>query len=230
VRDIVRDMEPSHIGEAAAFAAIVVVIVVAARFVVCLGLNRYEAYQARRDGRNRPPSLRQALLAGWCGMRGLLTLATAFALPFDFPNRDVVVLTAFAVVLATLVIQGLSLRYLIGWLRFDLDGYEAGDLNQIRGEIALAGLSQLEGMTGEEAELLRTKFRMEQQSLSTEEMTTLKRYRKLALKAIGGQRQALERLRIDHQLNPDVYNLLLEEIDWRELSVLPEEERRIEEI
>jgi CPA1 family monovalent cation:H+ antiporter len=221
-------MDMSHVGEAALFAAAVVLIVVIARFAVCLGFNRYEARQARLR-HDKPPSLKHAVLAGWCGMRGLLTLATAFALPGDFPNRDVVVLTAFAVVLATVVLQGLSLRFVIHWLHFDLDGHEAGDLNQLRREIAVAGLDRLQGADGEEAELLRTKFKMEQHSLSTREMSSLKRYRDLALKAIGGQRQALERLRTEYQLNPDVYNLLLEEIDWRELSVLPEEERRIEE-
>ncbi|RWX78691.1 sodium:proton antiporter [Neorhizobium lilium] len=230
VRAILADMEPNHMGEAALFAGGVVVIVIVTRFALCIGFNRYEAYAARRDGRDQPPSFKQAILAGWCGMRGLLTLATAFALPGDFPNRNVVVLTAFAVVLATVVIQGLSLRYVIQWLRFDLKGEAGNNLNDLRRDIAIAGLSKLEGATGDEAELLRTKMRMEKHSLSTEEMTSLKRYRTLALDAIAGQRQALERLRIEHQLNPDLYNLLLEEIDWRELSVLPEEERRIEEI
>jgi CPA1 family monovalent cation:H+ antiporter len=230
VRDILREIETERLGDAAVFAAIVVVIVVAVRFAVCIGFNRYEALRARREGRDEPATVGQAILAGWCGMRGLLTLATAFALPEDFPARDIVVLTAFSVVLATLVIQGLSLKFVIRWLRFDLDGHEAGNLNELRGKIATAGLSRLEGASGEEAELLRTKFRMEQQSLSNPEIESLNVYRRLALHAIAAQREKLTRLRGEYQLNPDVYNLLLEEIDWRELSVLPEEERRIEEI
>ncbi len=230
VRAILQDMEPGHIGEAAFVATAVVAIVVAVRFVLCFALYRYDVYAARREGRDDPPSLSEAILAGWCGMRGLLTLATAFALPDDFPNRDVVVLTAFAVVLVTVVMQGLSLRYVIGWLGLDRSGDGDADLNRMRGEIAIAGLDRLEGSTGDEAELLRTKMRMEKHSFSTREMASLNRYRALALEAIDSQRHALERLRIEHQLNPDIYNLLLEEIDWRELSVLPEEERRIEEI
>ena len=63
------------------------------------------------------------MLIGWCGMRGLVTLATAFALPLDFPQRDLIVLTAFAVVLATLVVQGLSLGPLIRLLRFPPDDF-----------------------------------------------------------------------------------------------------------
>ncbi len=46
-------------------------------------------------------------------MRGLVTLATALSLPSTFPERDLIVLSAFAVVLGTLVVQGLTLRPLI---------------------------------------------------------------------------------------------------------------------
>ena len=53
------------------------------------------------------------IVISWCGMRGIVTLAAAFALPEGFPYRDLILLTAFAVVLGTLVIQGLTLRPLI---------------------------------------------------------------------------------------------------------------------
>jgi NhaP-type Na+/H+ or K+/H+ antiporter len=49
-------------------------------------------------------------------MRGIVTLAAAFALPEGFPYRDLMLLTAFAVVLGSLVIQGLTLRPLISAL------------------------------------------------------------------------------------------------------------------
>ena len=47
------------------------------------------------------------------GMRGIVSLAAAFALPSGFPYRDLIVLTAFSVVLGTLVIQGLTLKPLL---------------------------------------------------------------------------------------------------------------------
>src|SRR5262249_2038916 len=65
--------------------------------------------------------LRGDLLIAWCGMRGLVTLATAFALPSGFPGRDPIVLTAFCVVLGTLVLQGMTLKPLLRWLRFAPD-------------------------------------------------------------------------------------------------------------
>ena len=73
-------------------------------------------------------SPRAALVVGWCGMRGIITLATALALPTGgeggaaFPYRDLILLTAFGVVLGTLVIQGLTLRPLLQRLELEDDG------------------------------------------------------------------------------------------------------------
>lgn len=229
-RAIVAGMSGAHLQEAITFAAIVVVIVILVRFVVCIGYNRVYALYERRHGRPERASLKQAILASWCGMRGLVTLATAFALPDSFPQRDLVVLAAFAVVLATLVIQGLTLSPVVRWL--GLDSREAGrnELTGLRGELASAAMSKLDGIDTPEAELLRSMFRLEHEAISNPERSfPLDKYRKLALKAVIAQRELLERLRTDGRVNIDEYNLLLEEIDWRELSVLPAEARRIEE-
>ena len=78
-------------------------------------------------------------------MRGLVTLATAFALPADFPQRDLIVLTAFAVVLATLVVQGLTLGPLVRLLELDGESGVAGELATGRAELAEAALAALEG-------------------------------------------------------------------------------------
>src|SRR5678816_220882 len=65
------------------------------------------------------PTFAGMTIVGWCGMRGIVTLATAFALPEGgnghppFPYRELILLCAFAVVAGTLVVQGLTLRPLI---------------------------------------------------------------------------------------------------------------------
>jgi len=63
------------------------------------------------------PTVQSGIVVSWCGMRGIVTLAAAFALPEGFPYRDLMLLTAFAVVLGSLLIQGLTLRPLISALR-----------------------------------------------------------------------------------------------------------------
>ena len=230
VQNIVKGLEGAHLRDAILFAAIIVAIVILARFVVCVGYNRTYAFYARSRGRPEPATLKQAILASWCGMRGLVTLATAFALPSDFPQRDIVVLAAFAVVFATLVIQGLTLSPLIKLLGLDFRAKGTGELMSLRGELASAALAKLDAVDAPEVEPLRATFRLEREALDgATGAASLEKYRKFALAAVAAQRALLEQLRAANRVNIDEYNLLLEEIDWRELAVLPEEARRIEE-
>jgi CPA1 family monovalent cation:H+ antiporter len=59
-----------------------------------------------------PPPLANALLLGWAGMRGVVTLAAAFVIPAGVPHREVLLLMAFTVVAGTLLVQGLTLPWL----------------------------------------------------------------------------------------------------------------------
>ena len=104
------------------------------------------------------------------------------------------------------------------------------ELTSLRAELASVALAKLDGFEHPEAELLRTVFRLEREAIHDPAGThPFEKYRKLALKAVLAQRELLETLRAENRVNIDEYNLLLEEIDWRELSVLPAEARRIEE-
>ena len=67
-------------------------------------------------------------------MRGLVTLATAFALPSGFPQRDLIVLSAFIVVLGSLIIQGLTVGLLIKMLRLEPDNSLEVEISKARGE------------------------------------------------------------------------------------------------
>ena len=60
-----------------------------------------------------PPSLRTATVLGWAGMRGVVTLAAALSLPLSLPGRDLVLVSAFAVILVTVLLQGTTLGPLI---------------------------------------------------------------------------------------------------------------------
>lgn len=78
--------------------------------------------------RERPPSARNVVVVGWAGMRGVVSLAAALALPLTvrggaaFPERDLMIFLTFSVILATLVGQGLTLPWLIRMLGIGDDG------------------------------------------------------------------------------------------------------------
>jgi NhaP-type Na+/H+ and K+/H+ antiporter len=73
------------------------------------------------------PGWRNVLVIAWCGMRGVISLAAAFALPFALPNgnafpaRNYILFFTFCVIFVTLVLQGLTLPLLIKSLRIQSD-------------------------------------------------------------------------------------------------------------
>ena len=225
-RLIVGRMTPERLREAAEVAGAVVAGVVVARFVVVMAWNRASAWLPAARGALPPPTAAQGLVVGWAGMRGLLSLATAFALPASFPQRDVVVLTAFAVVIATLVGQGMTLRPLIRLLKLDQVENPAAELVDGRSALTEAALKRLEDMDGEHADTLRTMF---QAKAGPEHDRWVQGYRDAGLAVVGAQRAALDRVRAEETVSTEVFYQLQEELDWRELTLLPEDERRIEE-
>ena len=89
-------------------------------------------------------------------MRGAVSLAAALALPLEtdagagFPGRDLIIFLTFAVILATLVVQGLTLPFLIRLLRLEDDGVEDREDAKARIHAAEAALARLEELTAED--------------------------------------------------------------------------------
>ncbi len=229
-RTIVSRMKTAHIEEAFEFAGMVVLAVIVVRLVVVVGFNRLAAWWRRSKGRSEPATLSQALFVGWSGMRGFVTLATAFALPGSFPRRDLVVLTAFSVVLATLVLQGLTLAPLIRLLNLNQDDVLQREVASARTGLATAALAALEDQTGPEVENLRYRYLIRRDATADPSgFRPLKRHRKLGLAAIRAERRELERLRGNDLVGADTFGLLQEEMDWSELTLLSDDDRRIED-
>jgi NhaP-type Na+/H+ or K+/H+ antiporter len=230
-RSIVGRMQTSHLREALGFAGLIVLAVICTRLIVVLGFNRLEAWWESSRGRPEPATVSQALFVGWSGMRGFVTMATAFALPDGFPQRDAVVLTAFSVVLATLVLQGLTLAPLIKFLHLDRSQDAARELASARAALAGVALASLEGQDGPEVENLRYRFSLKQRTCLRETSAeALDRIRELGLKAIEAERDELENLRIRDKIGVDAYLGLQEQLDWSELTLLRDNDRKIEEI
>jgi CPA1 family monovalent cation:H+ antiporter len=96
-------------------------------------------------GENLSPPLSHPTIIGWAGMRGVVSLAAALALPLAFPSRDVIIFLAFCAILATLVLQGTTLGFLIR--RLDVKDPEIGTVTPgvvtARKEVAEAALGAL---------------------------------------------------------------------------------------
>ena len=227
---IVFGMAPSRLREAAAFAGLVVATVIVVRIGWVLAYNRLSARFQKLRGDFDASSPAQGFLVGWSGMRGLVTLATAFALPAGFPQRDLIVLTAFIVVLATLVVQGATLAPLIRWLGLDRMEDRDAEVQDARRALVAAGQATLKDEHCAGADTLRRFYEAEAAALEAEEnRAALLRYRALGRDAVRAERLELEALRQSHRIGEDTYEQLQEELDWRELSLMEAQDRRIEE-
>ena len=168
------------------------------------------------------PTVKGGMVVAWCGMRGIVTLAAAFALPENFPYRDLILLTAVAVVLGSLVIQGLTLRPLILALKLKQDNRVAVEVARARAITYRAALDEIEGDPSEEAEILRLEYRamlMRAESdphggVPTSELPA----DPLRRRAIGAARRSLLKLRRSEEIGDDAFHQIEEELDHAELS------------
>ncbi|HUP53937.1 MAG TPA: Na+/H+ antiporter [Methylomirabilota bacterium] len=111
LRAVLADYRPEQLlGLALAISATVIVTRIAWVFPATYLPRLLNANLRRRDP---PPPARAVFIVSWAGMRGVVSLAAAFALPPDFPSRDLILFLTFCVILATLVGQGLTLPWLI---------------------------------------------------------------------------------------------------------------------
>lgn len=102
------------------------------------------------------PSMRNIAVVGWCGMRGVVSLAAALAVPHvlpngkPFPERDLVLFFTFCIILMTLVGQGLSLPWLIRKLKVQTGHSDEHQEREARKAASRAALARLKAIIVEE--------------------------------------------------------------------------------
>ncbi len=220
----------SLLGYAAAVVLALVVLRIVGVFAATY-LPRWLTAEARRYG--RAPWTYPAFIA-WNGMRGAVTIAAALLIPLrtdagtPFPDRDLIVFLAFAVVLATLVVQGLSLPMVIRVLRLEADdGGAENEEATARIRAAEAALVRLDELVDEAwvrddtAERLRGlyRFRIDRFSARIDpdgdgklEKQSMK-YQRLRRELLEAERHAVVEMRNTGEISDDVMRLVEHDLD-----------------
>ena len=163
-------------------------------------------------------------MVSWCGMRGIVTLAAALALPDNFPYRDLLLFTAFSVVLGTLILQGLTLRPLMVALRFAGDRVIEDEVRSARAELTRAALQVIESEgVSETRAAVRREYEARLATATAEAEIGKNTGSELALiqsRAIAAERRTLHRLRSRGDIGDDAFHRLEEELDWAEVYAL----------
>jgi len=216
------------------YVVIAVVLTVAlARFVWVWGSD-VALELARRAGlkRARPLGWRQATVLSWAGMRGVVTLAVPLALPNDMPGRDLMLVCAFAVIFATVVVQGSSLGWLIRLVRpIDEDPPAKMDMAATEAAMARARMATIETLAyAADGSLLhpqllqdhrrRLEFIERYAADAPAVMENLRPHFDVVLCAIAAGRQELIRIHRAGLIEDEVLHELERDLDVEEMGVV----------
>ena len=168
-------------------------------------------------------------LLGWTGMRGVVSLAAALAIPITlddgtaFPHRDLILFITFVAILLTLVVQGLTLPYFIKRSRL-FDGIFAERDEETELKIKqglrehahqfLKNKIETEGNKDEGLQKLLQYWKLKAQAANDDSMTDITKA--LQLELLASQRKYLVKLNQDISVSEDIIRVQLYQIDLEE--------------
>jgi Na+/H+ antiporter len=214
--------------------AVVCVVALVARFLWVFASGLLPGSPRRRVARRNPGlAWRLTFLAGWAGLRGAVSLAAALALPATFPEHDLILLITFAVILVTLVGQGLTLPMVARWTAWDgVEEEGEGEAEFARATMYQVGLDAIRGIRprwpGHEPLLNRLESSLldRSQHLATEDPTeTAERrqermeHEEIQMTVINAQRAAITELRDAGEINDATLRTIERELDLEELRM-----------
>ena len=233
LRGIIGRLEGHATQELVLLGAAVSATLIVSRFVWVFPAVWLPRLLSRRVREQDPmPSWSHPAILSWAGMRGVVSLAAALALPARFPGRDIIVFLAFCAIFATLVIQGTTLGWMIRrlGLQDDDETLPEPETAQARAELATAALDAVETYLdregsehGEAAAELVDEYRLRADRASIEGQDVeavsgrLDAQQRLRLVAIDAARDRL-RQKTD-QMDGEAHRELGEELDLEEQQV-----------
>ncbi len=223
------------IQDALAISAVVVLL----RIAWVLPATYLPRWLFRSVGQRDPaPPFEQVFMIGWTGMRGIVSLAAALALPYSvasgapFPFRDEIIFITFGVILFTLVLQGLTLPLVIRVLQLADDGIERREELRARYEGVQAAIARLEALiiNDEAREDLVAPIRTEYQRVAAglrrdlgirpgaddEEPGVCRTRLDVRLRALEAEHRMLVKLRDDDVIGDDVLRRVQSDLDLEE--------------
>ena len=236
---IVRGLGEYSLGTAIGYGVLISLLTIVVRLLwVFPSAYCPRMFSKRIRMQEKMPSVRSIFVIGWAGMRGVVSLASALAIPIvlptgrAFPHRDMILFITFCVILSTLVLQGLTLPLIIRWLKLESKENTEEERLGIRLQMANAIVGYINTHYNDEAGSIeaftRLKSRYERMAAITgsrlkhdgnEEAkggAFLPQYRRLLIELVDVQRQELARMRRDAIFSEEVLRNKETELDLEE--------------
>lgn len=230
---ILAELSSRSPGQLLGLAVAVSGTVIAARFVWIYAVSFLPGSLRREIARTDPALAWGSLIVvSWAGLRGVVSLAAALALPAGFPERDLILFLTFAVILVTLVGQGLTLPYVLRRTGLAARDADRAEETMARGRANTAGLAEVDRLrplwpTHQPLlDRLEESLRDRDRHLATEDPAETEERRRERLEheeiqryVIGAQRAAVIELRDRGQINDEVLRTIERELDLEQLRM-----------
>ncbi len=210
----------------------VVLAITVARFAWVFGADAVMAVAHRLGLKREPLGWRQATVLSWAGMRGVVTLAIALTVPLDMPGRDLILMSAFAVIFVTVIVQGCTLGWLIRLVKpVDLEPEAEVSMAQAELAMARAKLEVVEAFAyAPDGTLLhplmlemhtrRTQYMETYAENAEEELENMQPQFDASLEAVAAARAVLLRLHRAGQIEDEVLHNLERDLDVEEMTIV----------
>jgi Na+/H+ antiporter len=239
--DIMGGIKNMPLSHALEIALIVSLLIIATRLlagyfssIFTTFISRYITVAVSRPGWRNP------MIISWAGMRGVVSLASALAIPLmlpggqPFPFRDLILFITFIVIIVTLVGQGLALPWIIRILKPErLPGGKQDDqqLLEIEQHLSAAALTELNskyskelkenGMLKNRMELLAYKVDIykslgDDQEKKTKALSMIKHFKKIMMQVTEHERKQLRVFRHREEFDDDIIRLVEKRLDLEE--------------
>ncbi len=231
---ILKTMSGESITSAVFYGIVISVVTIVVRIVWVFPGIYLPRFLNKREKRHKTPGWKSVFIIAWSGMRGVVSLAAALAIPLTlangeaFPQRNLILFITFVVILITLVLQGLSLKFLIRLLNIKPAENEKETELAIQVNLTSAVLAHIDTNYAHEIEQHapfrqlkeRYEFLLEAQNkqLTKKDYTPsyAQAYRKALLELIEVRRKALEEMRREAKYPDDILRQREREIDHEE--------------
>lgn len=188
---------------------------------------------SKRIRENEPTDVRGVTVVAWAGMRGIVSLAAALALPImvsdkvAFPNRDLIIFLTFCVIFVTLVLQGMTLRKLIQWLGLKVGDQQVKEEEGTRYHIASAVIEHIEenysiGLSDAVLNQIKTKYEIrihrmrKDQTKNRMTQEQIDEFQRIQKELLAREREFILRMRKEGKASDEVVRKLEYELDLEE--------------
>ena len=237
LKNVMAGISNYPIGALALYGIVISLVVILVRFVWILPSSMLPFYMSKKMRQKNNIDPRNMVVFGWAGMRGVVSMAAALAIPFmqngvAFPHRDLIVYLTFCVVLSTLLLLGFTLPWVIKKLKLPKYSIEAEEY-EVRTNLLTETIVHIEEhfslLQDDMLNNIKSKYEVKYNRLQKTDLPAnyfaggktlpvniFNEYTKLQIEVIGIEREKLEQLHKSGMASEEILRKIEKELDLEE--------------